>query len=158
MAQAITAAGLAFTSMEVNGLPLHALVIHGAVVFGPVAALLALVYVAVAPSRDWLRWPMVGLAVLAGLFVLAAYLSGRSYLGANPGLQQVPAVQTHEGRAGITLWITLAFSVVATAAGVLHPRPGAVRVGVRVLLTLCAVATLVSVVLTGDAGSRAVWG
>lgn len=144
--------------MEVNGLPLHALVIHGAVVFGPVAALLALAYVAIAPLRDRLRWPMGGVAVLAGLFVVAAYLSGRSYLDANPGLEQLPVVRTHEARAGVTLWITLGFAGVAAAAAVLHLRTGAVRIGLGVLLTLGAVATLVSVVLTGDAGSRAVWG
>ena len=30
--------------MEINGLPLHPLAVHAAVVFGPLAALLALAY------------------------------------------------------------------------------------------------------------------
>ena len=53
--------------MEINGLPLHPLVVHAAVVFLPCAALLALVYAAVPRWRWAVRWPMVGLtAVGAG--------------------------------------------------------------------------------------------
>ena len=40
----------------------------------------------------------------------------------------------------------------------LHTRTGAVRALLTALLGVSAVGTLVMVVLTGDAGARAVWG
>ena len=48
--------------MEINGLPLHPLVVHAAVIFGPLAAVAALAFL-VPRWRDRLRWPMVVLAV-----------------------------------------------------------------------------------------------
>ncbi len=138
-------------------MPLHPLVVHGAVVLGPLAALLALAYV-VPRARQWARWPMVVTSVVASGFVLAAYLSGGDLLDANPSLRQLPAVATHEDRAAYALTATLVLAVVAVLAALLHRRPGIVPVVVRVLLALAAVGTLVAVVATGDAGSRAVWG
>ena len=143
--------------MEINGLPLHALVIHGAVVLGPLAALLALAYV-VPRTREWARWPMVVAAVVAAAFVVLAYLSGNDLLDSNPALGQLPDVATHQDRATVALWVTLAFAVVAVVVGALHRRTGAVRVLLSAVLVVAALATLVSVVLTGDAGARAVWG
>ena len=48
--------------MEINGLPLHPLVVHAAVVFGPLAALTALAYVVPPPGGTafdgrWSCWP-----------------------------------------------------------------------------------------------------
>jgi hypothetical protein len=144
--------------MEINGLPLHPLVLHAAVVFGPLAALAAILYVVVPSWRDRMRLPMVVLAVVAGLAIVATYITGRDFLDSRPELEQIAAVQTHEDRAWITLWVTLGFTLVAITAAFLHERRGALRVGVQTVLVVAAVATLVSVVLTGDAGSRAVWG
>ena len=144
--------------MEVNGLPLHPLVVHAAVVFGPLAALLAVGYVAVPGRRDSLRWPMLGLALVAGVSVLAAYLTGRYFLTQRPELAQLPGVSTHRARAKVLLVVTSAFTVVAILSAWLHTRTGAVRVLLAALLGVSALATLVMVVLTGDAGARAVWG
>ena len=144
--------------MEINGLPLHALVVHAAVVFGPLGALAGLAYALVPRWRTRLRTPMVVLAVVAGLSVVAAYLSGDAFLESRPELRGLPAVETHEERAGTALWVTLAFSVVAVATAWLHQRSGAVRIAATVLLAVTALGTLVMVVLTGDAGARAVWG
>ncbi|NPC96117.1 DUF2231 domain-containing protein [Nocardioides sp. zg-DK7169] len=143
--------------MQINGVPLHALVIHGAVVLGPLASLLSLLYV-VPRTREWARWPMVAAAVTAAGFVVAAFLSGRDLLDANPALRQLPAVSTHEDRAAYALATTLVLAVLAVLAGLLHARSGAVRLVVRVLLVLAALACLVAVVATGDAGAQAVWG
>ncbi|WP_122818225.1 DUF2231 domain-containing protein [Nocardioides pantholopis] len=144
--------------MEINGLPLHALVIHGAVVLGPLAGLLALVYV-VPRGREWARWPMVGAALVAAGFVVAAYLSGRDLLDSNPALGQLPAVATHEDRAGLALWVTLVFAVLAVVVGLAHRHlEGPVRLLGSLLLAVAALATIVAVVLTGDAGAEAVWG
>ncbi len=143
--------------MEFNGLPLHPLVVHAAVVFGPLAALAALVY-AVPRWRDRMRWPMLGLALVATGAISAAYLSGDDLLENNPALGSLPAVQTHEDRAGILIWVILGFGVVAILTAALHDRRGLVRGGLTALLVVGAVAVLIWTALTGDAGSRAVWG
>ncbi len=144
--------------MEINGLPLHPLVVHAAVIFGPLAAVAALIYVVVPSWRDRMRLPMVVMALIAGGAIVAAYITGNNFLDSKPELKQLDPVQTHADRGRITLWVTLAFVAVALVAGYFHERRGAVRVGVSTLLAVAAVATLVMVVLTGDAGARAVWG
>ena len=144
--------------MEISGLPLHPLLVHAAVVFTPLAALTALGYALLTRWRERLRWPMVVLAVVATLAIVAAFLSGKSFLDANPALGQKPIVATHEERAELLLWLTLGFGVVAVVAGWLHARSGPVQVTLRVVLAVAAAAVLVQVALTGDAGSRAVWG
>lgn len=143
--------------MEIRGLPLHALLLHAAVVLGPLGALTALVYVAVTPWRDVLRWPMLAAALVATGAIVAAYLSGVNLLESRPGLGQKPLVQIHQERARVLLWLALGFGAVASVTAWLHPRSGAVRVLLAVALTASAVAVLIQVVLTGDAGARAVW-
>jgi hypothetical protein len=143
--------------MEINGLPLHPLVIHAAVVFGPLAALAALVYAVVPSWRDRMRTPMLVLALVAGASIVAAYFTGNNFLNSKPELEQLDEVQTHASRGRITLWVTLGFVVVALGAAYLHERRGAIRVAVSGLLAVAALATLV-MVLTGDAGARSVWG
>ena len=143
--------------MELGGLPLHPLVIHAAVVFGPLAALCALGYALLGRWRDRLRWPMLVLALVATGAVGAAFLTGGDLLANRPALDTKPLVQTHEARAQVLLWVALAFGAVAVVSAWLHARGGVVRVVLRVALGLAALALLVQVVRTGDAGSRAVW-
>lgn len=136
-------------------MPAHALLVHGAVVFGPLAGLLAVGY-AVPALRERLRGVTLVTAVLAAVFVVLAYLSGDSYLEDNPALSNIPAVGTHEDRAVLALWVTLAFSLLAVAATTL--RTGRAARVLPLLAAVVGVATVVAVVLTGDAGARAVWG
>lgn len=143
--------------MEIGGLPLHPLVIHITVVLTPIAALCALAYALSGRWRDRLRWPMVVLAVLATASVVAAYLTGRNLLESRPALGTKPLVVTHEERAALLLWFGLGFGVVAVVTAWLHARTGPLQVIARVALTVVALALLVQVVRTGDAGSRAVW-
>jgi hypothetical protein len=143
--------------MEISGLPLHPLVVHAAVVFGPIGALTALAYAVLPRGRDRLRLPMVALALVATGSVVAAFVTGRSLLESRPALGQVAMVDTHEARAELLLWLTLGFGLVALLTGWLHGRTGPVRVVSCAALGLTASAVLVQVVLTGDAGSRAVW-
>ena len=144
--------------MEINGLPLHPLVVHAAVVFGPLGAVAALAFL-VPRWRARVRWPMVGLAVLATGAIVAAYLTGRPFLSSRPPeIRASPMVLTHEHRARILLWVTLGFGLVAIASGWLATRTGVLRLALGALLGVAALAVLVMVVLTGDAGARAVWG
>ncbi len=54
------------STMEINGVPLHPLVIHAAVVFTPLAALALIAFVALKAQRASLRLPTLALAVVAG--------------------------------------------------------------------------------------------
>lgn len=143
--------------MEINGLPLHPLVVHAAVIFGPLAAVAALAYL-VPRWRDRLRWPMAILTVVGVSAVVAAYYTGGDFLDGKPELRQLPAVQKHEDLGDLALYSALAFGVVALVSAWLHSRTGAVRVVLNVLLAIAAVALLVAVIRSGDSGARAVWG
>lgn len=144
--------------MEINGLPLHALVVHAAVVLGPVAAVFGVLYAVVPRWRDWLRWPMVGLAVPAAVAVWVAHLSGGQLVEANQyGGPLAALVETHESRADVFRLVVLGFAVAAVAAAALHRRAGAARWVLAVLVAALGVATVVYAVLTGDAGAQVAW-
>ncbi len=144
------------------GLPLHILVIHAAVVFGPLAALSALAYVGLPRYRDLLRWPTLALVVIAVGAIWAAYLTGQNFFDsdrfANFSGEARENIETHEDYAKTLRWIASGFGVVTLAtAYYYHDRAGTARTVLGALVAISAVATLVWVALTGDAGSRAVW-
>jgi hypothetical protein len=147
--------------MEINGLPLHPLVVHAAVVFGPLAALGALVYVFVPRWRDRLRWPMLVLVLVATGAIWAAYLTGVSFRDSKDFFTEGAIgekVRKHERLAGKLRLATSAFAIVAFLAAWFHTRSGAVRILLSVLVAVAALGTLVLTILTGDAGAQAVWG
>lgn len=149
--------------MEINGLPLHPLAVHGAVVLAPLAALLAIAYV-VPPWREGLRWPLLVGAVLAVATVVLAYLSGDSFRDANaffndPAIPATARIDTHEDYGWLLLWVTVGFAVVALLNVALHRVEARwVRVLLPLVLVVDAVSVLVLVFLTGEAGAKAVWG
>ena len=157
--------------MEVAGLPLHPLVVHVVVVFAPLAALAAVGY-AVVPGWRWLlRWPLVAATLVAAAGAVLAVFSGES-LAASRGLDRLPAVQTHAQRGELLRNTLLGFTVLVAVAASRLGGPSALVSGrgarrrhggpadavVGALLLLGAVAVLVTAVLAGDSGSRAVWG
>ena len=148
--------------MELNGLPLHPLTVHAAVVLAPLAALLAIGY-AVPTWRDRLRHPMLVSASLALGAVVVAYLSGDSFREANPffndpSLPTTEQIDDHEELGLLLLWSTVAFAVLAVLAWLLHDRTDWSRWLLALLLVANALAVIVLVFLTGEAGARAVWG
>jgi len=158
--------------MTIAGLPLHPLVVHAAVVLTPLATLLVAAF-AVLPRWRWLtRWP-AGLTTLVALAtVFLARLSGQSLLSSRPELRQLAEVQTHMQRGKLLLWLMLGFTVLtvigmwalggpslmASGRGQQEKRAVVLDRLMPVLLVGGAVVVLVWVVLTGDAGARAVWG
>ena len=158
--------------MEINGLPLHPLVVHAAVVFLPLAALLSLMYAAVPRWRWAFRWPMVGMTAAALGSVMTAYFSGRNFLDQRPELKQSSAVKLHQERADVLFWITIVFAVlVALSAwglggpsGLISGRFGRGRHNPLVewslvaMLSIMSISALAMVIQTGDAGAKAVWG
>jgi uncharacterized membrane protein len=154
--------------VTINGIPLHPLIVHAAVVLVPLAALFAGGY-ALLPRRRWqTRTPAAVLAVGAALSVQLAAMTGdqlKETLHENTSM-----IQTHEQWAGYlqaAMWVLAALMVVGWWA-LPHENPlpdKDHREGVTVLakplvvlLPVAAVSVLVLVFLTGDAGARAVWG
>jgi hypothetical protein len=149
--------------VTVNGLPLHPLVIHGAVVFAPIAGLLAIAYL-VPRWRHRLRWPLLVVGVVAAVLVWLAGLTGgslessattRAAMTANPAL--AAAIHHHEDLAGKLQASTWVLAALAAGAWWFHHRPGWARTALLALLPLCGLAAVVLVVMTGDAGAKAVW-
>ena len=161
--------------MEIAGLPLHPLVVHAAVVLGPLASLVGLAYAA-RPSWRWaLRWPLVVLAVAAFAGVVLAWFSGRAYLDelAVPP-EAVPLydrLQAHQDRAGVLLGLSASFVVDAALAAWALRGPSALASGrgggedrrpwswvALVLLVAGSVAVVAVTVWTGHVGAQAVHG
>jgi hypothetical protein len=147
---------------EINGLPLHPLVVHAAVILGPLAALSALAYVGLPRHRDRLRWVALVMVLLGTAAIWAAYLTGNNFFASsrfdNFSGEALDRIHTHQNYARTLRWITSGFAAVTVLATYLHTRTGPTRMVLGVLVVLGAVFTLVWTVLTGDAGARAVWG
>lgn len=154
--------------ITVHGVPAHPLIVHAAVVLIPLAALFSAAY-ALWPARRWqTRTPAAVLAIAAAASVQLAAMTGdqlKEHLHDNSAL-----IETHEHWAGLlqgASWVLAAIMVVAWWA-LPHENPlpdkdhqhgvRFVAWPVTVALPVAAVAVLVLVVLTGDAGAKAVWG
>ena len=145
---------------QVNGLPLHPLAVHGAVVLVPAAALLALLF-ALPRTRAWARLPLLLTSVGAVGAVFVAVQSGKA-LQRTLSLQgPVEAlINTHRHRANQLLVLMIVFTVVVVAAYVVtrSAQPSATVTNVLAgLLVLGAAAIAFQTYRVGDIGSRAVW-
>jgi hypothetical protein len=147
---------------EFNGLPLHVLVVHAAVVFSPLAVLSALAYVALPRYRDPLRWVTLVVVVIAFLTIWAAYFTGNNFYAsdhfARVSGELEDKIRHHESLARVLRWVTTGFAVVTVVAVWQHARRGGLRYVLDGLVVVGAVLTLVWTVMTGDAGAQAVWG
>jgi hypothetical protein len=153
--------------MELNGVPLHLLVVHAVVVLGPLAALTGLTYAAVPRWRWLLRWPLVVLAVVTAVTSFWAVQAGEDLLRARPELEQVTEEHEESGElmrnvalayvpvSALAAWALGGVSALASGKGARNTRLG---VPVAVLLAVASVALLVTLYLAGDSGARAVWG
>jgi hypothetical protein len=155
--------------MEIAGLPLHALILHAAVVIVPLTALLAIAF-AVLPRWRWLsRWPSTLAAVVCVPLVFITVKSGEA-LERDRQLEQL--VKTHAARGHLLLDVVIVLAVVVVAAAFALPGPSGLTSGkgavarrvayadkvLPVLVVVAALVVLVQVFLTGDSGARAVWG
>ena len=143
--------------MEINGLPLHALVVHAAVVFGPLSALAGVLY-AVPRWRDKVRWPLVVSAAIALASIWVAYLSGEDLKEANTfGGELAALVETHEDRAGTLRLLMSGFAAASFVAAWQHARTGGIRMVLAGLVAVLAILTGIWTGLTGDAGAQIAW-
>jgi hypothetical protein len=159
---------------EINGMPLHPLIIHAPVFGIPLALLLAGLF-ALPRTREWARWPLVITVLGSTAATFAARESGQA-LSASRGFQAGNPVGDlviqHEMLADQLFYIMLGYAVIAVAAVFVVTRqvavpgdPASVRRSSRgplgvvllgLLLVVGAVA-MVWVIRVGDIGARAVW-
>ena len=150
---------------EFAGLPTHALVVHAAVVFIPVASIGAILYAVWPALRRHIWWAVLGLGVLAPVTAWIARLSGDEYkaywVSTGAGGEFLDTINKHQAYGNtLSLWATLLGAVVVAMVLFAIPRTGppmsrlAGRV-TQVLAVGVAVVTLYYAVRTGDAGAHA---
>ena len=145
--------------MSIDGIPIHVLVVHLAVVLTPLAALGALVWVGRPRWRAPMRIPLLALALGAVVAVWLAFYSGTDYLRdpryADASPEQLDLFRSHARYARLLLWSATGCAF-ALFVAIERPNGLAGRV-LRAAVAVLAVAELVTVVLTGHAGAKASW-
>ncbi len=157
------------------GIPAHPLLIHAAVVFVPLLALVAAAYAVLPFLRPHIRLVLAGLAVIGPITAVLAKLSGDAFFGRLRERGRVtegfiPVIERHQDFGDRTMWaaivlgvLTLALVyVVAPTGAALRYAGGAggtrvVSVALTVLALAAAAIALYYVIRTGDSGAKAVW-
>lgn len=143
--------------MEILGVPLHTALALSAAVLAPLGCLVSLWFAIRVDHRDAWRYPMMITATLATVSILAAFVSGDRMLTDHPELAADPMVAAHQQYASRMVLPTIGYFVLATLAGWLNPRTGALKLALPLLLSGFALVVLVLVVLSGDADARSLW-
>lgn len=153
---------------QFQGLPLHALVVHAAVVLVPLLVMAGLAYAFVPRWRSRVGWLALVLAVAAPAAALVAKLSGtelhETLIAKNYPPQILDQVASHQGYGDLTFWFTLVLGLFTAALVVVtsrQPQTGVLPSWVRLVLTagvvVFGVLAGVYVYLTGESGAEAVW-
>ena len=139
----------------VNGLPVHALVVHAVVVLVPLAALGA---TAIAVRRTWRKRYGVLVAAAAAL---GAVLTPVATSSGEALERRVGDPGTHAALGDQLIWFVIPLLVLVLALVALDRRGSTGSTVLRVvsaLVVVAALATTVQVVRIGDSGARAAWG
>ncbi|MFC7528024.1 DUF2231 domain-containing protein [Actinoplanes sp. GCM10030250] len=153
---------------QVNGLPVHILVLHAAVIFVPLLVLGSIVYAFVAPWRPKIGWAVGLLAVVAPGAALITKLSGTELYNRLISEERVsPAgraiLDQHMGYGDRTTWFAIALGVVTLILVALtwrNPRalPRIADLAFAVVVLVLGGLAAYYVFQTGDSGATAVWG
>ncbi|GIF43555.1 hypothetical protein Axi01nite_78660 [Actinoplanes xinjiangensis] len=153
---------------QVNGLPVHVLVLHAAVIFVPLLALGAIVYGFAAALRPRIGWAVALLAVVAPVAALITKLSGTEFYNRLLSAESVSPkgkeiLDGHMSNGTTTFWLTLALGVLSLILVVLtarNPRalPKIVDLAFAVVLLVLGGLSAWYLYETGDSGATAVWG
>jgi hypothetical protein len=154
--------------MEINGLPLHPLIVHAVVVFVPLGALSAILF-ALMPRWRWLlRWPTLLLALAAvALTRIAVVSGGQLKADRDLGGDLLARHQAWGHRLEYAVWVLAIVAIIAwwvmpyvvpLVGRVDRPSPvPSLTMAVTVVLPIAAAVVLVFAVITGDAGAKALW-
>jgi uncharacterized membrane protein len=150
---------------QVNGLPVHALVLHAAVVFVPLLAVGAIVYALVAKWRPKIGWAVLLLSIAAPASTFVAKESGEKLydrlIGQGLKGKGKEILDDHMSFGSTTFWLTLALGVVSIVMVLLVRRGGLPKIAEWALAAVMVVLAVLSgyyVYRTGDSGATAVWG
>ncbi|MEV5413451.1 DUF2231 domain-containing protein [Thermopolyspora sp. NPDC052614] len=172
---------------EILGLPAHPLIIHAAVVFIPLLAIVSVGYAVLPGWRARLGWAVVALGIAGPLSAIAARASGLALVdelfgGEYPEGVLGQRVEEHAGLATPLTIVAVALGVVAlllvyfarrAGSAAQEPAGGAgqratavktsagnttVTMVLSVVTIVLALAALYFVVRTGHSGATAVWG
>jgi uncharacterized membrane protein len=147
----------------INGLPVHALVVHAVVVLLPLLSVITVVFVIRPRWRKELPWAILGnAAALAAAYV--AKESGEK-LQDRLSTQLGSPVATWHAHLGASLWYFALAQLVASIVAFLLIRSRSERartpkpaIALAIVLTLAAgVAATVWTYRVGDSGAQAVW-
>jgi hypothetical protein len=153
---------------EVNGLPLHVLLVHVVVILIPVTALCLVLFAVWPVARRRLG---IVIAILGALVIAVVPVTAQAGQWLKDRVADTPLIDAHATLAG-ELWPwTLALGIMAIASWLWYfvlarrgarrtPRAGTRR-GVATLIVILAIgiggyATYQTIVI-GEAGSRAIW-
>lgn len=139
------------------GLPVHALVVHAVVVLVPLSAVGVVVC---ALSARWCERLSTALVVVLTVAVGSAFVAKVSGEELQSRLPANPDIQRHADLGAMTPWVVLAFWIVVVAWLAVdrsRGRDAGITKTLMVLAVVAAVAASAQVVLTGHAGSSAVW-
>jgi uncharacterized membrane protein len=150
---------------QIHGLPVHALVLHAAVVFVPLLALGAIVYAVVPRWRPRIGWAVAILAVITPITCFVTKESGEKLYDrtvAN-GMKGHPLqlLNEHMSFGTRTFWWVLALGVVTLVMLVLtwgsRSLPMIASAAGSVVMVVLAVIAGYYVYRTGDSGATVVW-
>ena len=157
------------------GIPAHPLLVHAAVVFVPLLAVLTIAYALVPFVRPHIRWVLGLLALATPVSALMAKLSGDAFFERMESRDRIsaeflPKLEDHRQFGSMTLLATIALGILTLAlVYYVGPRIAAASAAdgaiskrvVPLVLTglslVAAAASLYFVVRTGDSGAKAVW-
>lgn len=154
---------------ELFGLPAHALIVHAAVVFIPLAALAGILYALWPAVRKHIWWAVLGLGVLAPVTAWSARLSGEEYetwwLEQGAGGTFIDEANNHQSLGNTLSWWSTGLGVAMLVMVLYAIRPpgargrgGASSPVIRILIAAVTVVlagvTLYYAIRTGDAGAR----
>lgn len=147
----------------INGMPAHALLLHVVVVLAPLTALLLIACALWPPARRRLVW--LNLALTVAVLVLTPLTTKTGEWLYNQRSEHSAILQTHAQRAEWAKYIAIALFVVAVLQVFQHWRESrssepkrALALAAGVLALVVGVASIVGVMMIGDAGAQSVWG
>ncbi len=143
----------------INGLPVHPLIVHAAVVFVPLTALGLVVMVFWPRFSRRYGWLVVASSVAGALFSFMAKESGESLEGriGEPGFDHAELGDLMPVFAGLLMVAVIGLWLVDRRRSDQQGRGGLLRILVATAAVLVAVANVVWIYRVGDSGAKSVW-